>query len=176
MPELGHKLKIAILSSVLGLTACGAPPGVPADAAFEFGKESQWTWQRSVGAACADWGATEDYASVLLYSSQCEIGPHVWYLTGTDSVAFNGYWRGPSEVAAQPRCDVGVSPAQIAELRRLVETLLTQDITDAEARVLRRVDQRLAATNGAALTEALGGCAERRPVTDESQNVWRVRA
>jgi hypothetical protein len=179
MTTVREKLKGAIVS-LLVLASCSAPPGVPDIAAFEFGKESQWKWQRAVGQACVDWSATEDYASVYLYPLQCEIGPNVWYLTGSDHLVFNGYRPTPPDRSGGQACDIVVSPVQIGELRHLVERALAQELTDAERRVLRRVDERLAAANGAALTSSWAGCSDLNPEDYQQrrvrENAWRDRS
>jgi hypothetical protein len=64
----------------------------------------------------------------------------------------NGMW-----VASRP-CPYSLSPEQLATLRLVAQEALARATTDFERRKLERIDQILAATNGAALESGQHGC------------------
>lgn len=147
------------------LACCSAPTrpaGVPTNASAKYEMEAGWvwSWRRETQKGCADWSATDNWASVYLSAgtgtTQCQAEPGIDYLSG-DALVFERNWPMPKLDGGQP-CPHRVSPAQLAELQTLVREMSVLG-TGAEKRVLRAVSRRLSTTDGSALTsDASGWC------------------
>ena len=157
------------------------PDGVlpVASAEYDFKSGTTWRWERPIVGGCLAWMAERDWADVVVSTdaSNCRNGPGVGYFTSSDELVFRGYWPRPAAYGGEP-CPVALSPAQIARLRELIRTADMASFTAAERAVLRRIDERLAAVDGAALTtDASGWCNDlkpedyKRPRTDNAE-VW----
>lgn len=156
------------------LACCTPPPGVPSGASGELNYEGimHWTWEHRLSHGCAKWMATESYAFVVLYAdpNRCGGGPEVDYLSGADELVFRNFWPQGEMLGGNP-CPHALSESDIASLRSVAQDALAHAVTEGEKRVLRRVDQRLSNTNGAALmTYHEGWC------SDITQEQWRGAA
>ena len=91
---------------------------------------------------------------------------------------FHDFWPEPSLSGGRP-CPASLSKSQIADLRLLVPEALARAVTDGEKAVLRRLNERLALANGAALTtDASGWCNDLKPEDyhhprPRVANLWR---
>lgn len=159
------------------------PKYVPPDAAATHNWKASgmhWNWRRSLPHGDARWSATENYARVELSPERNAVSYATFddYLVFDTGIAIEG--RVPPSSGGEP-CPFRVSAADIALFRQLVSEVLTQAETKGEAAVLRRIDSRLAATDGDALTSNTNGdgCADlkledwKRPLTraDPLENV-----
>ena len=147
-----------------------APPGVPFGATVRWSLKSDfyWTWTWRLERGCVAWSAKESYAHVwLLPGSRCEgerensYAPSagISYFTVTDEIVFVRYWPEGESYGGNP-CPHAISEAQIAELRNLTSEAIGRATTQAQRRVLRRVDERRAAVNGGALMTNGGWCSD----------------
>jgi len=169
-------MALALLVLIVGISSC-APNGVPAGASVELTLKSGfvWHWKRTLHSGCASWMATERWASVRLSvdRARCEGAPGLSYLAGADYLYFQNYWPWPQDqlrnmvifdshgmVVGMRPCPHSLSTEQLASLRVVTRQALAQATTEEERRTLRRIDQRLAATNGAALTSSQLGCTD----------------
>ena len=178
------KKSIALLALCAGLAAC-APPSVPSGASTSYdwyNGHFTYTWRRTLPTGCAVWMTTDRWADVqLIVDSRCEgrreegylDGRGVGYFSSSDFLTFRGYWPWTQDeyfdliefdsegmISHIRPCPHSLSPEQLAELRALVQEALEAATTDAERRMLNRVVERLAATNGAALASGQGGCTD----------------
>jgi hypothetical protein len=171
----------------LVLIGCAPPASVPRDAATSYdwyNGHFTYTWRRPVRSGCALWMATERWADVrLLVESRCEEleerfleGRGVTYFSPADHLIFRGYWSWTSEdyldlmefdsegmISRIRACPHSLTSEQLNELRSLVRETLSGATTDAERRVLNRISERLAATNGNALSSGQQGCTDLPP-------------
>jgi hypothetical protein len=148
----------------------------------------EWNWQRRVAHGCvdfsaADMGWTDPALAVRLSvdparcgggrrtAAVCETcGPGLMYF-GDNYMFFQNHYRYTREdgwnapifdsngmwVASRP-CPYSLSPEQLATMRLVAQEALARATTDLERRKLERIDQILAATDGAALESAQHGC------------------
>lgn len=182
------KLLVAIVVPFLvgGLSGC-APAGIPAGASRHWDLKSSfyWTWTRSSDHGCSAWMAKDSWATVqLIVESECEGRRDLGYLEGrgvsyssvSDFLVFKDYWPWTQHeyhnlivydsegMTSEIRpCPHVLPPEQISALRVLAQEALAEATTDAERRVLARVDERLAATDGAALASGQEGCTDLPP-------------
>jgi hypothetical protein len=179
---------IAALVLCLGLVCCASPAGVPQGANVEFDHLArsglEWSWQRRVEHGCADFSTSDGSMAAVRLSvdpAQCGVGgrtleacegcgrgliffaenymffQNYWPWTREDSANgpifnSNGMW-----IANRP-CPHSLSPEQLATVRAVAREALAEATTDLERRTLERIDQILAATNGAALGSGQHGC------------------
>lgn len=93
-----------------------------------------------------------------------------------DHLVFMGYWTWTPEeyfgliefdsegmISRIRPCPHSLTPEQLNELRTLGGEALDAATTDAERRVLTRIGERLAATNGTALASGQQGCTDMPP-------------
>lgn len=142
------------------------------------------TWTRRLEGGCAAWMAKEAWANFqLLTDLQCEEweptrigGRGVIYPSVADHLIFLGYWSwsqgeyfdliefdNEGAISEIRPCPHALSQLEIDAMHTLVREALDGATTDAEKRVLARVDERLAATDGAALASGQMGCTDLRP-------------
>jgi hypothetical protein len=178
----------ALVLVCLGLGCCAParPPGVPngADAEWSLKGDWAWSWERTLHSGCAAWRAKDSYAHVqLVVDVQCE-GQRLGYLTGrgisylsfSDHIVFNGYWPWTQEeyfnlmvfdsegmISDIRPCPHVLSAEDLGELRVITQEALAAATTEGERRVLTRIDERLAVTNGAALASGQSGCTDLPP-------------
>lgn len=179
-------LAIVCLLLLCAAQSSCAPPGVPFGATVRWGLKSDfyWTWTWHLERGCVAWSAKERYASVLLLvDSRCE-GKRVLsyapssgisYLTFADEVVFLRYWPEGESYGGNP-CPHSISEAQIAELRSLTSDALERATTEAQRRVLRRIDERLSVVNGGALMSTHGGWCSDLTQQDWDPGPERARA
>jgi hypothetical protein len=186
---------LLVMTVCIALACCApaSPEGIPNDARAEWSLKSDWVWRwtPTLQSGCVAWRAKESWASVRLSTDaqECEAGPYLSYFTSSDRLVFRDYWPNDDEpgtfffdgegmISGIRPCSHSISPEQLAALRTVVREALAQATTNGERRTLRRIDQRLEATNGAALASAQFGCTDgsleltHRPVRVD--NVWRV--
>jgi hypothetical protein len=111
------------------------------------------------------------------------------YRTSSDRLVFRDYWPNDDEpgtfffdskgmISGIRPCSHSISPEQLTALRAVAQEALVEATTDRERRTLRRIDQRLEATNGAALASAGHGCTdgslERSHEPVQVDDVWDV--
>lgn len=191
-----------LLALLISLADCASPigvPGVPHDAHGRWEAYvgySTFEWQRRLQSGCASWVVTkldtavDGGAEVNLSTdpANCEDGPGVSYDTDADYLVFKNYWPWPMDQsfvifdqhgngAGYRPCPHTLSPEQIAQMRAVAQEANTGATTDAERRTLRRVDQLLAATDGAALASGQFGCTD-LPTSidagvDRREDTWR---
>ncbi len=197
------KKSIALLALSIGLGSCAPSlPGVPSGASANYdwyNGHFTYTWRQTLRTGCAAWMATETYADVqLVLGSRCE-GPReqrridgrgVSYFSVEDFLVFHGYWSWTEDeyfhlIEYDSRgmtsrilpCPHSLSPEQLNELHALAQEALGTATTEAERRVLTRIIERLAATNGAALASGQEGCTDLPPDwyrgSYPEQNPWR---
>jgi hypothetical protein len=189
----------------LGLACCAPrpPDGIPNGAKAEWSLKGDWTWtwERRLNSGCVAWMASDRWASVqLVVDSQCEgqrgegylDGSGVTYSSFNDHLIFRGYWLWTQEEYSDLMvfdddgmiidilpCPHVLSPEQIAVLRVTAQEAHDQATTDPEKRILARVDERLAVTNGAALSSGQAGCSDLpsdwHNVPSQSQDIWSSR-
>ena len=185
---MGHRWPFFGLLLILPfvVAACGPialrPGPIPdsATAEWDFKDGTDWRWRREFPDGCAEWSGNGRFAYLFLSADRadCKTGRGVGYFTFEDDLVFQGYWPKPSLGGGAP-CPQAVSPAQIAELRKLAGKALGLSVTAAEKVVLRRVDQRLATAQGDALTtDASGWCNDLKPedyhhARDGRYDLWR---
>ncbi|WP_334161172.1 hypothetical protein [Phenylobacterium sp.] len=157
---------LVILPAVVPVAApvIARPPAVPkgANAEFDFKSGTTWRWRRPLPSGCARWMASEDWADVNLSSDRnCAQTLGVSYFTSADHLVFR--WHTSGSGGGRP-CPGAIAPEQIVEFRALAAQALALSETAAEKAVLRRMDERLAVTDGAALTtDASGYCNDLKP-------------
>jgi hypothetical protein len=169
---------LTLLMLIVELASC-APAGVPTGASVELTLKSGlvWKWTRALHSGCASWMATERWESVRLSvdRARCEDGPGLSYLAGADYLYFRNYWPWPQTelrnmfifdshgmVIGMRPCPHLLSPEHLDALRVVAQEALARTATDQERSTLRRIDQRLAAANGAALMSSQLGCTDER--------------
>ena len=132
-----------------------------------------WKWTQSLPSGCVAWMAKADWAAVELSVDrrQCEDGPGLAYDTIEDYLLFRNYWPWPLD---QPfvtfdshgmvkdflPCPHALTEKQIGAMRAVAHEALASAATEPERRTLGRIDERLAATRGAALASRQSGCAD----------------
>ena len=140
------------------------PAAIPkgASARFHFKSGTTWRWRRPLPDGCARWTASEARGNVNLSADpRCGQTLGVSYSTSGDHLTF--IWHTSERGGGQP-CPGTIAPEQIAEFRTLTAQALARAETAAERAVLRRMDERLAVTDGAALTtDASGYCNDLKP-------------
>jgi hypothetical protein len=100
----------------------------------------------------------------------------VSYSSVSDFLVFKDYWTWTQDeygnlmvfdsegmISEIRPCPHMLPTEQISALRVLAQEALAEATTDAERRVLARVDERLAATDGAALASGQEGCTDLPP-------------
>jgi hypothetical protein len=102
------------------------------------------------------------------------------YWPWTSDDAFNGviFDSNGMGIGVRP-CPHSLSPEQLRALRVVAHEALAQATTDLERRTMERIDQILAATNGAALESGQHGCSpdvERGPFPAGSRSAEQVPA
>lgn len=195
----------ALMLACIGLASCApAPPvGIPrgAHAAWSLKGDWTWTWTRTLPSGCVAWMAKDRWASVqLALDSRCEEerdegrldGRGVSYFSSSDFLVFYGYWPWTQEeyhslieydaegMTSHIRpCPHSLAPEQLHELRALAQGALDAATTDGERRMLTRIAERLAATDGAALASGQSGCTDLPPDwyrgARPRQNPWTDR-
>lgn len=185
-----RRSKSFVLMTVLTALPCCAPAppaGIPngADAEQTLKGGWIWRWERTLQLGCAAWIAKESWANVrLVVDSGCkELHREgsadvrgVSYSSVSDHLIFQGYWPwkegdhfdlmvfdDAGMISDIHSCPHAISPEQIDALRSIAQEALAEAETDAERRVLTRIDGRLAATNGAALASGQAGCTDLPP-------------
>lgn len=166
-------------------TPAHVPPG--ANVGYGIKDGTVWSWARRVEHGCASWqaGTIADHAwyevrlsidpancrdgAGLLYRASAD-GPYTSQ-AGLDRITFVNYWTWTREdeyagmifdsngmwVDVRP-CPHRLSPEQISALRLVAQEARARARNDSEARTLTDIDQRLAATDGAALKTGQEGC------------------
>ncbi len=178
------------LALYAGLFACApAPSDIPRDASRSWSLKSDftWTWSADFEHGCVAWLAKAEWAHVFLFvDSQCAGRDEPGFLEGkkglsysstSDHLSFVGYWSWTSEMWSDMLefdeegmlsggnihpCPYSLSQNQIDEIRIVATEALSTATTDGERRMLTRINDRLALTNGEALSSSQSGC------TDES--------
>jgi hypothetical protein len=119
-------------------------------------------------------------------------GRGVGYFSSSDFLTFRGYWPWTQDeyfdliefdsegmISHIRPCPHSLSPKQLDELRALAQAALGAATTNAERRMVNRVVERLAGTNGAALASGQGGCTDLPPDwyfgAHPRQNPWTPR-
>lgn len=177
---------LLFLGFLTGLFGCApTPDNIPHDAKRSWSLKSDftWTWSHNLTHGCVAWMAKSEWANVqVLVDSQCEGDRDLGYLEGkglgyfsvTDYLLFMGFWPWVSEMDRLEfndegmltdyihPCPFSLPQSQIEEMLVVVKEALAGDLTEGERRMLNRVYERLAATDGAALSSSQFGC------TDES--------
>lgn len=135
------------------------PKHVPKDAAATYEWKASgmhWRWGRVFPHGSVKWSATDSYASVSLSLGRNALT----YLTFEDAVVFDRgnpiAGRLPPSIGGEP-CSFSVSVAEVSNFRRLVSEALAHAETKGEAAVLSRINNRLAVTDGEALTSYSNG-------------------
>jgi hypothetical protein len=180
------------------LSGC-APAGVPWGASVQWSlKEGfYWTWTQRLEHGCVAWMAKDEWASViLLINAECEgerehgniDGQGLSYLSGHHLI-FRGFWswtsddyferiiyNGEGMISEILLCPHSLSSDQIGAMRMVAQEALAEAASDRERRVLARIDERLAATNGEALASGQFGCTDLPPDwrtnSDWDQDPW----
>jgi hypothetical protein len=138
--------------------------------------------------------AKERWAEVLLVvdvkcdESRDELyleGRGLTYLTFTDQLVFQGYWPWSSQdfhdvmefdskgmISNIRPCPHMLTFEQLQAMRVVAQEALAEATTDAERRVMARIDELLAATDGAALSSAQLGCTNLPGVRTGEQDPW----
>lgn len=179
---------IAALFLLFALASCATPAHVPpgANVGYDIKDGSVWSWTRRVEHGCASWQAgtaIDDWYSVRLSAdpANCREGPGLLYRAspegpypshaGLDRITFVNYWPWTREdeyagmifdsngmwIDVRP-CPHTLSPEQISTLRLVAQEARARARNESEARTLADIDQRLAATDGAALKTGQEGC------------------
>lgn len=179
---------IAALFLLIALASCATPAHVPPGATVGFNPVdgSLWSWTRRLEHGCASWTAgtavTAWYKVRLSVDPvNCREGPGLSYQAwadgpyqsygGLDQIVFLNYWPWTPEderngmifdsngmwVGVRP-CPHTLSPEQISALRVVAQEARARARNESEARTLDDIDQRLAATDGAALKSGQDGC------------------
>jgi hypothetical protein len=187
---------------LLGLISCAParPTGIPdeANARWSLKGDWTWTWERTLPSGCAAWMAKDRWAAVqLIVESRCEgdrnegrlDGRGASYFSVEDHLVFIGYWPWTQEdhfnlivfdnegmISDVLPCPHVLPPEQIGDLQLVAQEALAEATTDAERRMLVRVAERLAATNGAELASGQSGCTDLPPDRHETplerQDPW----
>ncbi len=198
------KKAMALLALCVGLASCAPPlPGVPAGASTSFdwyNGHFTYAWHRVLRTGCVAWKATENWADVqLIVGSRCEgrgeerrlDGRGVGYFSSSDFLVFRGYWPWTQDeysnliefdnrgmVSRIRPCPHSLSLEQVNELRALAQEALDAATTGAERRMMTRVSERLAETNGATLASGQEGCTDLPPDwyrgSYPQRNPWRA--
>jgi hypothetical protein len=179
---------IAALFLLITLASCATPAHVPPGASVGLGIKdgSLWRWTRRVEHGCASWEAGTTVRNWYLVRlsvdrSHCREGPGLSYQAfadapfpsdgGLDRITFVNYWPWTPQDQSNGRifdsngmwigvrpCPHTLSPEQIAALRVVAQEARARARNESEARTLDDIDQRLAATDGAALKSGQDGC------------------
>lgn len=175
-----------LLALCAGAFGCAPPADIPRDAEQHWSLKDGyfWTWINRVEHGCVAWMAEPEWANVqVLVESQCEGQRELGYLEGKglgytsflDYFLFRGYWPWTSEMWFDRlefddegmlsdsniyHCPYLLLPDQIDEMRLVVIEALSEATTDGERRMLNRVEERLAAIDGAALSISQSGCTD----------------
>lgn len=195
----------ALMMACIGLTSCAPPPpaGVPRGAHAEWSLKGDWTWtwEHTLTSGCVTWMAKDRWADVqLVLDSRCEgqrgdgylDGRGISYFSSSDFLVFHGFWPWTQEeyfdlieydsegMTSHIRpCPHSLAREQLDQLRALAQAALDAATTDGERRMLTRVGERLAATDGTALASGQGGCTDLPPDwyrgAHPKQNPWRDR-
>jgi len=135
------------------------PEYVPKDAAATYEWKAsgmRWSWRRVLPHGSAKWSATDSYVRVSLSLDRNALT----YLTFEDAVVFDRgnptEGRLPPGIGGAP-CSFSVSGAEVSNFRQLVSEALAQAQTKGETAVLSRIGNRLAVTDGEALTSYSNG-------------------
>ena len=177
---------LALLAGPLGCSP--APPAdIPRDAKAHWSLKGgdYWTWIYRVENGCVAWMAKPDWADVqVVVESRCEGQRELGYLEGkglgyssvSDYLHFRGYWPWTSKMWSDMLefddegmlaggnihpCPYALTQDQIEAMRVVAAEALSAATTDGERRMLTRVVERLAATNGQALSSSQFGCTDR---------------
>lgn len=179
----------ALMMACISLTSCAppAPAGVPrgAHAAWSLKGNWTWTWTQALDSGCVAWIAKDRWAVVqLILDSRCEgdRGEGLWdgrgisYFSSSDFLVFHEFWPWSQEqyfdlieydsegMTSHIRpCPHSLAPGELIQLRTLAQTALDAATTEGERRMLTRVVERLAATDGTALASGQGGCTDLPP-------------
>ncbi len=181
---------LAFVLVCLGLTCCAPapPPGVPVGADVDDWDpltSRTWSWKRTLQSGCVTWRANERWASVqLVLDSRCEgwrgegrlPGRGVSYRSYSDYLVFREYWPWTQQMYSDlfvydnkgmiryvGPCPHALSPEQLGGLRLIAQEALAAATTDRERRVVARINERLAMTNGTALESEQEGCTDEPP-------------
>ncbi|WP_108810269.1 hypothetical protein [Sphingorhabdus sp. Alg231-15] len=174
-------IRIMIILSSVGLVSC-APTKIPWNASPDWSLKNGiiYTWDQSVGDSCVAWMANEDWVSVrVLVDSQCkgsnaadsDKSRGLEYSSTFDEMLFHGYWPWTADlfddlivfddkgswVETLP-CPNSLSQQQIKEMQAVVKDALGNTKTNGEKRVLNRISERLAVTDGSKLASSQFGC------------------
>lgn len=206
---LGIPVMLRPFAPILSLVLCCAvlsgcsPPGIPFGASVHWDLKSgfYWTWTRRLEHGCTTWMAKDHWANVqLILDSPCEgerangylDGQGLTYFSVSDYLAFRGYWPWTQEeyfnlmvfddagmISDIRPCPHALSPEQLDALEVLAHEALREAKTDGEIRVLARVAERLAVTDGAALASGQEGCTDMPPdwhgASIQRQDPWVPR-
>lgn len=186
MIKNSHPLLILAISA--GLIGCTPTTSdIPRDASRIWSLKSDftWSWSRNFEHGCVAWSAKEAWASVfVLVNSQCEGRGDPGFLNGKkglsyisvqDHLVFRGYWPWTSKMWSDMLefddegmltggnihpCPYTLTQDQIEAMRVVATEALSAATTDGERRLLSRVMERLAVTNGEALSSSQQGCTD----------------
>jgi hypothetical protein len=192
---------IVLLILCAAASSC-APPAIPFDASVHWSLKGGfvWTWTRRSDHGCGAWRATDRWAIVqIVIDSRCDGRRDLGYLAGrgvayssfSDRLVFRGFWPWTRDdyfnsfavdsdgvIRDRRLCPQTLSPEQIEALRVVTQEVLARSKSDAERRLLARVDDRLAATNGEALSVAEEGCTDSSldgEASIQMQDLWDPR-
>ena len=196
---------VLLIMACISLISCAppAPAGVPrgAHAAWSLKGDWTWTWKRALGEGCVAWMAKDSWADVqLILDSRCEgergegllDGRGISYFSSSDFLVFHEFWPwsqeeyhdlieydGEGMTRHIGPCPHSLEPEKLDQLRALAQAALDAATTDGERRMLTRVVERLAATDGTALASGQSGCTDLPPdwYREERQreNPWTDR-
>ncbi len=178
------------LNTALGLAAFGvlggcAPDPIPAGARPDITLKNGivWYWQQPVEGGCVDWMAQEAWvdARVQVETECVERGTTEYgevnglsYSSSFDEITFHGYWpwspntsydlmvfdEDGNWIETEP-CPHELAEADLRKLRAVVEQALQISSSQGETKVLGRVEERLAMTDGTGLAVSQFGCSHR---------------
>lgn len=182
---MARRLVLMFLIASFGALAGCAPAGVPWGATRHFeltGGGFYWTWQTPVEGGCVGWATVQTSVSVQIsVASPCPPDPWrgnvdgkaLFYASFSDHLVFHGYWPWTSEIYSRQfvydekgrlvrvlPCPNSLTPTQLSEMRLVVRRALLARGSNRERRVLARIAERLAATNGTALSSGQLGCTD----------------
>ena len=144
-------------------------------------KGEAWYWNRTLETGCAAWMANERWAYVRLVTGQtCEERRNGGYVSDRgasytsfeDHLVFFGYWPWTRDIYYDLLvfedgmitdvlpCPNVLPKTDIDQLRWVAQLAISAATTDAERRVVSRLDERLANMDGAALQSTQSGCSD----------------
>ncbi len=186
------KLTALGLIPFFSLIGC-APADIPSDASRQWSLKAgnTWYWDQETANGCISWMGQEKWVSVeLLLNTTCKEwgapefrdSQRLSYSSTTDEITFHGYWPWSSGifgelivfdgegnwVEALP-CPHSLPQKQINAMEVVASEALRHTKTDGERRVLSRIKERLAKTDGSALSSSQRGCSD-RPLDPQKRN------